>query len=634
MPGPAASDALLATKFSVPRGPRAAVLRHRLLDRLDTGVQGPLTLVAAPAGAGKSALLSSWIAEGRPPGPVAWLSLDTDDADRRRFWRGVLAALAKATGDDAVAALAVSPREPMRMGLVLPALVDALEGAKQPVVLVLDDFHEVIDAVHEDLERLVRFPPPALRLVIVTRADPPIGLGRLRLDGSLTEIRAADLSFSLDEAGALFGALGIALAPEDLATLWRRTEGWAAALRLAAVSLQHHPDPRAFIEHFAGTDATISDYLVSEVLARQPPELRDFLLRTSVVDTLSAELADALTGATDGHAMLARLEHGGVLTTPLDERGTWHRYHPLFAELLRAELRAQLPDEVAQLHRRAATWLAAHGDDAAALRHAAAGGAWDLAADLTTTRWFHMMIDGEMGTLRPILETMPRQFVEASPELALAFGGALLARGDHAGAQPYLRRAEEGEALVPPERRASFAASRAAMAPVRGPPARRSEGRALGRPRAARASRRPRERRPEQRRAVLRPRTARHRRALDRRPRLGDRSSRAGLRQRPRRGQRLDRPRRHRAPRGGARVPRRARCARCATPTRPSSWPCAAAGDGRSRRVPPTACRRPSPSNAASARRPRTSWPAPRRHCTRRASARCARCTPSIARCC
>jgi LuxR family maltose regulon positive regulatory protein len=463
MPGPAVPHAVLATKFSVPRGPKAAVVRHRLLDLLDAGVRGPLTLVAAPAGAGKSALLSSWIAEGRPPGPVAWLSLDTDDADRRRFWRAVLQALGRATGDDTVAALAVSPREPMNLELVLPALVDALAGREQPVVLVLDDFHEVVDALRDDLERVARFPPPALRLVIVTRSDPPIGLGRLRLDGSLTEVRAADLAFSLDEAGALFGALGIVLTPEDLALLWRRTEGWAAALRLAAVSLQHHPEPRDFIELFAGTDATISDYLVSEVLARQPPELRDFLLRTSVVDTLSAELADALTGTTQGHAMLTRLEHGGVLTTALDEHGTWHRYHPLFAELLRAELRAQLPGEAQQLHRRAATWLAAHGDDAAALRHAAAGGAWDLAADLVTARWFHLVINGEVGTLRPILETMPRQCVDASPELALAFGGALLARGDHAGAQPYLRRAEDAAALVPPDRRAQFAASRAAM---------------------------------------------------------------------------------------------------------------------------------------------------------------------------
>jgi len=463
MPRRNPSDALLATKFSVPRGPKAAVLRPRLLEMLDTGVRGPLTLVAAPAGAGKSALVSSWIAQGRAPGPVAWLSLDADDADGRRFWRAVLRALAQATGDDAVAALAVSPRDPMRIELVLPALVDALAGRRRPVVLVLDDFHEVVDAAHEDLERLVRFPPPALRLVVVTRADPPIGLSRLRLDGSLTEIRAADLAFTLDEAAALFAALEMALAPEDLATLWRRTEGWAAALRLAAASLQSHPEPGHFIEHFAGTDATISDYLVSEVLTRQPPELRDFLLRTSIVETLSVDLADALTGTADAHAMLGRLEHGGVLTTPLDEHGTWHRYHPLFAELLRAELRAQLPDEVPQLHRRAATWLAANGDDAAALRHAATGGAWDLAADLTTARWFGMMIEGEMGTLRPILETMPSELVDASPELALAFAGALLARGDTAGAQPYMERAEEGEARVPAARRTQFAASRAAI---------------------------------------------------------------------------------------------------------------------------------------------------------------------------
>jgi LuxR family maltose regulon positive regulatory protein len=477
MPEPVASEPLLATKLSVPRGPTAVVVRDRLLDRLDVGVRGPVTLVAASAGAGKSALLTSWIAEGRPPGPVAWLSLDTDDADRRRFWRGVLAALAQATGDEAVAQLAVSPREPMSMPLVAPALADALDGVRQPVVLVLDDFHEVIDAVDDDLERLVRFPPPALRLVILTRADPPIGLGRLRLDGRLTEIRAADLSFSLDEAGALFAAMGTVLAPEQLATLWQRTEGWAAALRLAGVSLQHHPDPGAFIERFAGTDATISDYLVSEVLARQPPELGDFLLRTSIVETLSAELADALTGATGGHAMLARLEHGGVLTAALDERGAWYRYHPLFAELLRAELRAQLPRDVAPLHRRAATWLAAHGDNAAALRHAAAGGAWDLAAELTTTRWFPMMINGEMGTLRPILETMPREYVESSPELALAFGGALLARGNHAAAQLHLRRADERAALVAPDHRARFAASRAAISLY--------EGRLRGDPQAA-----------------------------------------------------------------------------------------------------------------------------------------------------
>jgi LuxR family transcriptional regulator, maltose regulon positive regulatory protein len=463
MPGWAESRRVAQTKFAVPREPRPTVLRPRLFDVLDAGVEGPLTLLAAPAGAGKSALLGSWIEHGAPPGPVAWLSLDADDDDRRRFWGAVLEALGRATGDEAIAALAVSPREPMSMNLVLPALVDALAARQDPVVLVLEDLHEVLDAVQADLERLLRFPPPALRLVILTRADPAIGLGRLRLDGRLTEIRATDLAFSLDEATALFAVVGLELRDAEVAALWRRTEGWAAALRLAAVSLHKHPDPRGFIEHFAGTDVTISDYLVSEVLARQPPELRDFLLRTSVVDTLSAELADALTGSTDGQASLARLEHRGVLTTPIDEHGTWHRYHPLFAELLRAELRAQRPGEVRDLHARAARWLAGHGDIAAAMRHAAAADAWDVAAELTTTQWLHLMIEGEMSALRPALEAMPRERVDSDPELALAFAGAHLARGDRAGAAQLLRRAREGAAEVPDERRSQFAASIAAV---------------------------------------------------------------------------------------------------------------------------------------------------------------------------
>jgi LuxR family transcriptional regulator, maltose regulon positive regulatory protein len=439
------------------------VARPRLLDILDEAMRAALTLLSAPAGAGKSALLASWIAADRHPGPVGWLSLDADDADRRRFWRAVLETLRRATGDEAIAALEVSPREPLSIDVVLPALVEALAHRDQPVVVVLDDFHEVDDAVHEDLERLARFPPPALRLVIVTRADPTIGLGRLRLDGRLTEIRAAELAFSLDEARMLFDALGIELAPADLEMLWRRTEGWAAALRMAALSVQRHPDPHAFIEQFAGTDATISDYLMQEVLARQPPELRGFLLRTSVVDTLSAELADALTGTSRGHVSLAHLERGGVLTTPLDEHGMWHRYHPLFAELLRAQLRAQLPDELEILHRRAAAWLATHGDYAAAMRHAAAGSAWDLAAKVIVDCWVQLLINGEMAALRPIVDAMPRERVDASPELALAFAGSFLARGDRASAEPFLAAAEEHACLVPVARRPQFAATMAAI---------------------------------------------------------------------------------------------------------------------------------------------------------------------------
>jgi LuxR family maltose regulon positive regulatory protein len=454
---------VLKTKFSVPRGPSTMVSRSRLLDALDAGVQGPLTLLAAPAGAGKSALLSSWVAAGRAPGSVAWLSLEADDADRRRFWRALLGTLSHATGDARLAALAVSPREPMDTDLVLPALVDALEARDEPIVLVLDDLHLVAGVVGEDLERLVRYPPPSLRLVLVTRADPPLGIGRLRLEGWLTEIRARDLAFTLDEAAALFDALDTPIAPDDLTTLWQRTEGWSAALCLAAMSVRAHPEPSRFIQDFAGTDATVSDYLLSEVLTRQPPELRDFLLRTSIVDLVCGELADALTGGSDGQRMLGRLEHGGALLAALDEHGAWYRYHPLFAELLRAELRAQLGDEVEDLHRRAAGWLAAHGDRTGALRHVALGQAWDLGTELVIDHWVDLLINGEMAALRPILEAMPRARVAACPELSLAFGAAMLAFGEQELAEPHLRAARAGAEGVPLERQARFAAASAAV---------------------------------------------------------------------------------------------------------------------------------------------------------------------------
>ena len=329
--------------------------------------------------------------------------------------------------------------------------------------------------------------------------------------------------------------------------------------------------------------------------------------------------------------MLARLEHGGALTTPLDEHGDWHRYHPLFAELLRAELRAQLPDEVAQLHRRAAAWLAAHGDDAAALRHAAAGGAWDLAAELTTTRWFAMMINGEMGALRPILETMPRELVEASPELALAFGGALLARGEHAGAQPYLRRADEGEALVPPDRRAPFAASRAAMALYEGR-LRGDPEAALGPPASCSSAARVLE--SGDLAASMRssswassgssscgPATS------TRRSRISSGPTRApldgattGPRSPPRRTSRW---RAHSAADPRARAPRRRGAMR---------WRRAAAGAGRSRRVPPTACRRPWHPTGPTRGGRDLHGPRAERSTNARAPLRAA--TASIARCC
>ncbi|MEN3284823.1 MAG: LuxR family transcriptional regulator, maltose regulon positive regulatory protein [Solirubrobacteraceae bacterium] len=457
MPGPARSETLLQTKFAVPVGPAATVVRARLFDRLGAGAQHPLTLLAAPAGTGKTSLVSGWIAEGGAPGPVAWLSLDSEDADRHRFWHAVVEALVR-SGARAAGSLKAPGRG--SADVALPALADAFGEPEDRVVLVLDDFHEVAAVVHDDVERLLRFPPPGLAIVILTRSEPAIGLDRLRLDEGLTEIRAFDLAFTYDETSALVRELGLGLSADDVTMLWTRTEGWAAGLRLAALSLKANADPTRFIEHFAGTDATVRDYLVSEILARQPAELREFLLRTSIVDLLSGELANALTGGSDGHRNIARLERGGALISDVGDGDVWHRYHPLFADLLRTELRFELGQEADGLHRRAAAWLAAHGDDAPALQHAAAAGAWDLAAELAAASWLRLLVRGEMSALAPVLDGMPGNRVDADPELALAFAGALLENGDYASAEPYLRRADHGEAQVPTSRRAHFAAAR------------------------------------------------------------------------------------------------------------------------------------------------------------------------------
>jgi LuxR family transcriptional regulator, maltose regulon positive regulatory protein len=447
MAGPAWGETLLQTKFAVPTGRSVTVVRERLLELLDAGARRPLTLVSAPAGAGKTALVSGWVASGRAPGPVAWLSLDGGDADRGRFWHAVLEALARSG--------AGSLESPA-------ALVNAYAQREDRVILVLDDFHEVADVVYDDIERLLRHPAPGLAVVILTRSDLAIGLDRLRVDGGLTEIRAADLAFTREEAGALAGELQLGLSADDVATLWRRTEGWAAGLRLASLSLSTNPEPTHFVERFAGTDVTMGDYLRNEVLARQPPELREFLLRTSIVDELNGDLADELTGGSDGTRSLTRLQRGGALLWRVDDASGWHRYHPLFAELLRAELRSELADETDELHRRAAAWLAADGDDAPALRHAAAGGAWELAAELTCERWLALLMRGELSALDPVLAGMPIERVDGDPELAVAFGTALLEGGDRALAERYLRRAQDGEPEVPTARRSRFAAALAA----------------------------------------------------------------------------------------------------------------------------------------------------------------------------
>jgi LuxR family transcriptional regulator, maltose regulon positive regulatory protein len=454
-----AAGNLPATKFALPPSQAAIIVRDRLLEALDDGIRRPLTLISAPPGAGKTALLGSWIGAGRAPGPVAWLSLDAADADRRRFWRAVLEALARAGAGTSLAELA----ERRRGRPDVNALVAALEGREVPVVLALDDFHEVAEAVHPDIDELLHRPPHALRLVIATRADPPLRLGRLRLQDQLTELREPDLAMTLGETTEMLTAAGVSMSEAHVRRLWEHTEGWAGALRLAALPLRDHPDPGAFVEHFAGDDRAISDYLMSEVMSHMAPEDREFLLQTSIVTVLNGDLADALTAGEGGHRHLADLARGGVLLTPLDRRGEWYRYHALFRELLQAEQRSDSAALLPELHRRAAVWLAANGDDAAGLRHAVAAEAWDLAARLAGERWIDLLLRGEVGALRPLIERLPAERVDEDPEVALAIASALLDHGDYSEATKLLALAGTNAERVPAERRCRFNVSFSAL---------------------------------------------------------------------------------------------------------------------------------------------------------------------------
>jgi LuxR family maltose regulon positive regulatory protein len=416
----------------------APVPRRRLYARLDEGVKGPLTLLAAPAGYGKTLLLSSWAAASRPPGPVAWVTVDRDD-QAGGFWRAVLDALSRAG--------VAPPRGPMAgvddrpgggHGFVR-AFAGWLAELPGPVVLVLDDLHEATGgAVAAELSHLLRHPPPQLRLVVATRADPPLPLQRLRVAGQLGELREADLAFTLAETRALVRDQGVELSEGELEALWRRTEGWVAGLRLAALTLKDHPAPGRFVDELAGDDRTIAGYLIEEVLAAQPPELRAFLLRTCLPDRLCGDLADALTGRGDGAQVLARLEREHVFTSACGLDRTWYRYHPLFAELLRAELRHERPGEPPVLYRRSAAWHAANGLPVEAVRHALAGGDLDQAAELVAAAWLPLLAAGRAASLRELLAQLPPQRVRTTPELAAVAALAHLALGELEEADAWL----------------------------------------------------------------------------------------------------------------------------------------------------------------------------------------------------
>src|SRR6266566_488760 len=448
-------DVLLATKLHVPRPQAGFVPRPRLVQALDGGLARRLILVCAPAGFGKTALVADW---GRRGGRrVAWLSLDAADNDPARFWRHAVAALDRAcSGIAERAGPLLGPPAPRSFDGLVTALINEL--AAQPgddvVLLVLDDYH-LIDAqpVHAALEFLLDHLPPGLRVVLASRSDPPLPLARLRAAGQLAELRAGDLQFSAEEAGALLRqALGADLPGSAAVALAARAEGWAAGLQLAALSLRGQADPARFVAAFSGTHRYVLDYLTGEVLEGQSEEVRRFLLETSVLQRLSGELCDAVTGRPDSQAMLEAIERAGLFLVPLDEVRGWWRYHQLFADLLRARLQHEQPGRLPVLHRAAAAWHEEHDLAEEAVGHAVAAGEMSWAAQLIERHADAVLRRLEGATVQRWLSALPAELASSRPRLLLAQAWMALAGGDVDAAETLLDAAERAFADAPGER--------------------------------------------------------------------------------------------------------------------------------------------------------------------------------------
>jgi LuxR family maltose regulon positive regulatory protein len=391
-------------------------------------------------------MLTEWLAAVPGNGlSVAWLSLDEADNDPSLFWKYVVAALRSVAGREVGAgALSLLESSQAPIDAVLTTLINDLFAVSEDVILVLDDYH-VIEApeVHDGVMFLLEHLPPRMHLILASRADPPFSLARWRGDGGLTEIRAADLRFTAEESATyLDGTVEGVLTTQDVATLDQRTEGWIAALQLAALSMQGRDDLTSFIAGFAGDDRYIVDYLVEEVLQRQSEDVRRFLLQSSVLGRLSGPLCDAVTGQADGGATLVMLERANLFLVPLDDRRRWYRYHHLFADVLRAHLLDEQPDDVPALHGRASAWFERSGEPTEAIRHSLAAGDFDRAADLAELAIPAMAQSRQEATVRGWLKVLPAEVIRARPVLTVGFAGALLLAGEFEGVEARLRDAE------------------------------------------------------------------------------------------------------------------------------------------------------------------------------------------------
>jgi LuxR family maltose regulon positive regulatory protein len=433
--------------------PFGIVARPTLVARLERTPAGGVVLIEAPAGSGKTTLIRCW--QQASPHAAAWVSIERDETDAQHFWSIVVRALQDAVGSDAIRRLPSSPSfdgrgavERLRAEL---ALLD------QNLVLIIDDLHELASpAAIQQLEGFLEVLPDRMRVVLAFRGPLRLRLHRLRLAGALTDIRAAELMFTLEEARELLARSGIVLAEEDLLRLHQRTEGWAAGLRLAALSLSGHQDPARFVTKYSGTERTVADYLVSEVLERQPPNVRRLLLRTSLLERINGPLADAVTGGSDGQSILQALYEAGAFVATVQGGGSWFRYHHLLADLLRLELRRSEPEAVADVHRAAARWFLRNGDVPEAVAHAQAAGDWSMAVDLMAHHYFSLTLDGRQATARGLLRSFPRAAMARDPELALVLGADELSGGSLDRAGSHLAVAMRHADAVPEERQRRF----------------------------------------------------------------------------------------------------------------------------------------------------------------------------------
>jgi LuxR family transcriptional regulator, maltose regulon positive regulatory protein len=444
---------LLEMKLYVPQPQGGVVPRPRLDQRLDRGTVARVVLVSAPAGFGKTTLVAQWLARWLAAGPAApsgarsgaWLSLDREDNDPATFWTYVIAALRTVLPEVGASALSLlqAPQAPP-VPTVLTTLLNDLAATSRDVVLVLDDYH-LVDSqdVHEGMAFLLEHLPPRLHLVIAGRADPPLPLARLRAGGRLVEVRAADLRFTADEAVAyLNGTMGLQLTAPDVSALEARTEGWIAALQLAALSMQGRDDVAGFISGFTGDDRYVVDYLVEEVLQRQPDRVQTFLLQTSVLDRLCGPLCDAVTGRRDGKAVLAELDRGNLFLVPLDDRRHWYRYHRLFADVLNARLLDEQPEQVPELHRRASSWYEQNGAPSEAVGHALAAEDFARAADLVELAMPTLRRQRQEATALSWLRALPDTVLRSRPVLSVHYAGTLLINGHLDGVEERLQDAE------------------------------------------------------------------------------------------------------------------------------------------------------------------------------------------------